>query len=70
MKLMVFAAGGFGSVAVSLALGHEWTWKYVAIPVSSMLGAERAHKLAVAMASWGFVPRDRTVDPIGLVRTL
>lgn len=67
MKLVyVVGASGFG-VAVSLALGHAWTWKHMAMPFSSLLGAERAHRMAVVMASWGCVPKDRTVDPSILV---
>lgn len=69
MKVAVCVAGaGFG-VAVSLALGHTWTWKHMAMPACSLLGAERAHQAAVAMASWGFLPKDRTPDPSSLVRT-
>jgi dihydroorotate dehydrogenase len=48
--------------------GDDQFYKNVIMPVIKLLDAERAHILAVKLASYGLVPRDREKDPEILVR--
>ena len=70
MTRALFLAGGVGAatVALGLAVGSEWTYRYLAIPAISLLEPEKAHKAAVFLASKGLVPKDRTNIGSSLVR--
>ena len=56
-------AGGLGTAAVMYgsATGHEGLYKSVLMPAVRLVDPEQAHVLAVRLAAWGMVPRDKSV---------
>lgn len=67
-----FVFGGIvglaGFVAGALYSDREWAYRYVAMPITSCMDPERAHRTSIWLASKGIVPVDSTIDPPILVR--
>ena len=59
---------GTGVIAYGLVTGHERLYKSLFMPAVRLVDPEHAHVLAVKFASWGMVPRDRSVPDKILVR--
>ena len=61
---------GTGGIVYSFVTGHERLYKSVFMPAVQLVDPEHAHALAVKLASWGLVPRDRSEPDKILVRTV
>jgi hypothetical protein len=63
LRYGLLVAGGLGTAAVvyGSAAGHEGLYKSVLMPAVRLVDPEQAHVLAVKLAAWGMVPRDKSV---------
>ena len=59
--------GVAGGLSYGYFSGSPWLYDRVFMPAIQRVDAERAHLMAVSLASRGLVPKDRTVDPDILV---
>lgn len=62
--------GVTGGVGYGYFSGSPWLFDRLLMPLVKCVDPERAHVMAVLLASKGLVPRDRTVDPDMLVSIL
>jgi hypothetical protein len=63
LRYGLLVAGSLGTAAVMYgsATGHEGLYKSVLMPAVRLVDPEQAHVLAVKLAAWGMVPRDKSV---------
>lgn len=59
-----------GLLGISLATNQEWPFRYIAMPMVSLLDPEKAHKCSIWLASRGIVPHDFTKDHHSLSTTV
>lgn len=64
-------AGSLGLLGVGCYCylsGSPWFFKHVAMPAARVLDPETAHRTSIFLASKGLLPKDRSKDPMVLVR--
>ena len=73
MKLLKFvcssAACVLGASGYCYFSGAPWFFSNIVMPSSKWMDPERAHRVAVYLASKNFVPKDRDKDDVILVRS-
>ena len=73
MKLLKFVCSSvacvLGASGYCYFSGAPWFFSNIVMPSSKWLDSERAHRVAVYLASKNFVPKDRNKDDVILVRS-
>ena len=58
--LLVAGSLGTGAVVYGTVTGHEKFYRSVLMPAVRLIDPEQAHVLAVKLAAWGMLPKDRS----------
>jgi hypothetical protein len=58
--LLVTGSLGTGAVVYGAVTGHEKFYRSVLMPAVRLIDPEQAHVLAVKLAAWGMLPKDRS----------